>query len=267
MLASRAHRMVGARAESRESAPDHRPARPHAERPPPGTRCAGAGTAVVRSCGSAAQRAVRGRRSPHPRRSTRRRRRRSGCRVAARGRRAARPAGHRPAAADDGGGAGRRRRRARTAAAAAAGRTAGRGLAGRRRCPSADPGAGWLAHCAAFASPPGSAGRLRSSGSSARTANTRIAVAVSEAEQAQTEKSTSKVSIHANSVSTQPSAARPTVIQERGKPSFRSVKAGSSAQTVASRNRKNAVLTLPGLPAAQAEAEEVVARSCTRGRS
>ena len=207
---------------------------------------------------SAAERAVRGP-SPHPRRSNP-------------GRRRAVPGG-RPGPAGAGGGPGRTAGRRPYGG----GGPEGGGGGGAYCCcgwPYGGP-AGRAAPAARTADPvpagwptaprppvrPAAPGLLRSSGSSARTANTRIAAAVSEAEQAQTEKSTSNVSIQANSVSTKPSAARPTVIQERGKPSFRSVKAGSSAQTVASRNRKNAVLTLPDLPAAEAEAEEVVAEA------
>src|SRR4051794_436961 len=107
------------------------------------------------------------------------------------------------------------------------------------------PGRGWLAHCAAPASPPGSAGRFFSSGSSARTEKTRIAAAVRTPSSAQMEKSKSNVSNQANSVRRKPSAARPTVTHERGKPTLRSVNAGSSAHTDARRKRKKAVLTLP----------------------
>src|SRR5687768_13543425 len=62
---------------------------------------------------------------------------------------------------------------------------------------------------------------------------------------AQMEKSPSKLSIQAKSVSSHPSAVMPTVIHERGKPSFSSVKAGSTAHAVARRNRTNADVTLP----------------------
>ena len=73
------------------------------------------------------------------------------------------------------------------------------------------------------------------------------------------EKSPSKLSSQAKSVSSQPRAVMPTVIHERGKPSLRSVKAGSSAHAVASRNSTKAEVTLPEVEPAQAEAEEVVA--------
>ena len=49
--------------------------------------------------------------------------------------------------------------------------------------------------------------------------------------------------IQANSVSRNAKAARPTVTHPRGKPTLKSVKAGSSAQTVASNNSTNAELT------------------------
>jgi hypothetical protein len=58
------------------------------------------------------------------------------------------------------------------------------------------------------------------------------------------ENSPSKLSSHANSVSSQPSAARPTVIHERGKLSFRSTNAGRTAHAVARRKSTNADVTL-----------------------
>ena len=198
----RARRMVGARAERRKARRGSPPARPHAERLRPGAPCRDAGPDAVR-CAVSCPRDGPGRPPRAPRR------RRGG-----------------GAGGLAGGGAG-------SPAAAVGG--GGRGGGGGAYCcggwpgwpgsrPAArlltEPGAGWLAHCAALASPPGSAGRLRSSGSSARTANTRIAAAVSVPSSAQIEKSTLKVSIQANSVSTKPSAASPTVIQDRGKPSL-----------------------------------------------
>jgi hypothetical protein len=53
------------------------------------------------------------------------------------------------------------------------------------------------------------------------------------------------LSIQAKSVMTNPSPASPTVTQPRGNPRRRSRKAGNSVQTVASRNSRKAVLTVP----------------------
>jgi hypothetical protein len=86
---------------------------------------------------------------------------------------------------------------------------------------------------------------LRISGTSNRQASARIAVAVSSPRSAQTENPPSSASSHANRVSSQPSPARPTVTHERGKPTVIRRKAGRNAQSVASRNRTNAVVTWP----------------------
>src|SRR3712207_675469 len=72
-----------------------------------------------------------------------------------------------------------------------------------------------------------------------------MAVAVRKPSRAQIEKSPSKLSIQAKSVSSQASAQMPTVTQDRGKPSFSSTNAGSTAQAVASRKSTNADVTLP----------------------
>ena len=69
-------------------------------------------------------------------------------------------------------------------------------------------------------------GGCASSGSSARTANTRIAAAVSKPSSAKTEKSTSKVSKPGEQREQEAQRRQATVIQRRGKPSFRSVNAG-----------------------------------------
>ena len=207
-----------AHAPSTPKARGSRPARPHAERPParhPVCGCRAGGRQTRSAAGG------RSGGSPHPRRSSRP---------------AAAGPGRRADGAAGGAGGGRPAAAARTAAAAAraaaaAGRTAA--PAGRRRRAAAArllaaPGAGWFAHCAAFgqaarAAPGGCAARAAARGR--RTPGSPSPSSMPSSAQIGEVRRRS-VSIQANSVSTKPSAARPTVIQERGKPSFRSVKAG-----------------------------------------
>ena len=76
-----------------------------------------------------------------------------------------------------------------------------------------------------------------------RTANSRIAAATMTASSGKIEKPTEKRVEPGKQREQEAKAVRPTVTQPRGKPTLKSVKAGSSAQTVASNNSTNAKLT------------------------
>ena len=106
---------------------------------------------------------------------------------------------------------------------------------------------------------PAGRGGSCSSGSSERIANTRIAAAASMPSSGHTWKLTPMLSIQANSVSTNPRPARPTVTQPRGKPSRRSSEGRQQRPDGRQQEQQEGRADRAVVEAAQAVAEEVVA--------